>query len=152
MNDLDFVIALHRTETHALGFIPKPTIRDRFIAPGNYVLIRDRHGHRRGYLIHAPPRPGLPCRIHQACVEADYRLRGFAAAAVATIARRATVADATELLLHCATDLPAIAFWQSIGFAFRTWNVGGRTRQRVLAELFLPLQTAAIPARAFATW
>ena len=113
------------------------------VQPGNYVIIRDGHGHRRGYILHGPPHPDRPLHIYQTCVEIDYRLRGYAAQAVATVAQRGTVAHATEINLRCAADLPAIHFWSYCGFTFRQWHVGGEQRERLIAELFLPL--AAIP-------
>ena len=142
--DFGFVVALGRIERRALSIIPAPSIKHRMIDPGFYVIIRDGRGHRRGFLLHGPPRWGKPLHIYQTCVETDYRLRGFAAQAVAEIARRGLQAGATEINLRCAADLPAMLFWRECGFTFRQWHVGGNQRQRVIAELFSPL-TASPP-------
>jgi len=144
MNDLQFIVGLGNTETAALSIIPAPSIKARMIDPGFYIIIRDLNGRRRGYILHGPPRAGKPLHVYQTCVEIDYRLRGYAAAAVATLALRATVANCTEINLRCAQDLDAIHFWQALGFQFRQWKVGGRQRKRLIAELYLPL--APVPS------
>lgn len=145
MTDFAFIIELGNAERPALGHIPSPSIKRRMIDPGNYVIIRDGHGNRRGFILHGPPRPAVPLHIYQTCVEHDYRLRGWAAQAVASIAQRGLLAGATEVNLRCAADLPALNFWSEIGFIFRQWHIGGTQRQRVIAELYLPL--AAIPSQ-----
>jgi hypothetical protein len=145
MNDFQFVVALGNTETDALALIPAPAIKRRMIDPGFYIIIRDQVGRRRGYILHGPPRAGKPLHIYQTCVEIDYRLRGYAAAAITTLALRATVANCTEIHLRCAQDLDAIDFWQALGFTFRQWQVGGNQRKRLIAELYLPL--APVPSR-----
>jgi hypothetical protein len=139
VDPLHFSVELSDSERSALGFIPAPSIRRRCIEPGNYVLIRDGHSHMRGYLLHGTPRRDRPLHIYQACVECSYRLRGYAATAVAEVAERGHLAGSAEINLRCATDLPAIAFWHYCGFRFRQYKVGGLTLNRVIAEMYYPL-------------
>ena len=142
LTDLAFIVGLHRTESDKLGFIPAPTIRDRYLAQGNYVIVRDRQGRSRGYILHGPTRPGRPLHITQVCTELDHRLRGFAANAVRTIELRGLAAGCTELRLRCALELPANAFWRALGFQLRGYAIGGNTSQRIIAEYILPLGPA----------
>ena len=144
MNDHQFVVGLGDTERPALGFMPAPAIARRCIEPGNYVLIRDDAGRRRGFLLHGPARPGEPLHIYQACVEYDHRLRRYAADAVAVVALRGQVKGATEISLRCALDLAANAFWIAIGFTLIRYEIGGQQKQRTIARYSLPLN-AAIP-------
>jgi len=141
MTDLAFIIELGNSERPALGHIPAPSIKRRMTDTGCYVVIRDDHAHRRGFILHGPPRAGVPLHIYQTCVETDYRLRAWAAQAVNTVAQRGLLAGATEVNLRCAADLPALAFWTAIGFTFRQWHVGGNQRQRLIAEMYLPLSS-----------
>ena len=150
MDPLNFIIELGDSERAALGFIPAPAIQRRCIDTGNYVMIVDGHQHRRGFLLHGQPRAGRPLHIYQACVEPSYRLRGYAARAVATIAQRGRLAGANEINLRCATDLPAIAFWAYCGFRFRQHHVGGCTKTRIIAELYYPLCHAPASRLVFA--
>jgi len=139
MTDADYIIALMRTETDALGFIPDSAIRSRFAPQGLYIIQHDRHGHRRGYLLHGPPKNGQPLHIHQACIDRDHRLRRHATAAVTKLIRRAMLAGSTALLLRCALDLQANAFWQALGFTLTHITQGGERRNRLIAHYCLPL-------------
>lgn len=139
LDTLGFIVRLQRTETHALGFIPASAIQRRMLATDNYVLIRDGHGRRHGYLLHGPPRRDKPLHIYQACVEPDYRLRGYAADAVQTIIRRGLAAGSTELTLRCALDLRANLFWQALGFQLLGYTPGGNQRNRIIAVYSLPI-------------
>jgi len=139
VDPLNFIIELGDSERQALGFIPAPSIKRRCIDTGNYVIIVDGHQHSRGFLLHGPPRAGRPLHIYQACVEPSYRLRGYAAQAVAEVARRGRSAGSNEINLRCACDLPAIAFWSFCGFRLRQHHVGGHMQNRIIAELYYPL-------------
>lgn len=138
-SDLDYVVALHRTESSALGFIPAPSIQRRYLDTGDHEWVVDGHGNRRGYLLHGPARWGQPLHIIQTCVEPDYRLRHYAAAAVERIAEKARLAGCTEIRLRCALDLPANSFWLAIGFYLLQFTVGGHSTGRTIAEYWRPI-------------
>ncbi len=130
MDDAAFIIGLMKTETDALGFIPAPAIRSRWIPKGRYIIQRDRRGRRRGYLLHGPARPGRELFVNQVCIEYDHRLKGYALLAVRELLNRAHDARCTAINLRCAADLSANSFWLSIGFSLVDVVDGGRRRDR----------------------
>jgi len=132
LTDADFIIAMMKTETDALGFIPAPAIRDRWIPKGRYIIQRDRRGRRRGYLLHGAAKRGQPLFINQVCINYDHRLHGFAQLALRELLRRADVAGCTEIRLRCAQDLPANHFWTHSGFVPQTPVLGGKRRHRII--------------------
>lgn len=139
MDDADFIIGLMKTETDALGFIPCTAIRSRWIPTARYIIQRDRHGRRRGYLLHGPARPGKPLYVHQVCMEYDHRLRGYATLAVRELVRRAQFAEASEIRLRCAFDLDANLFWQACHFYATGIHPGGDRRNRLIIEYTMPI-------------
>jgi ribosomal protein S18 acetylase RimI-like enzyme len=144
MTDQDFIIGLMRTETDALGFIPAPTVRNRFIAQGNYRISTDRSGKRRGYLLHGPIKPGHILQIHQACVEYDKRLRGHGIQMVDRLIADAASRGAPAVLLRCAAELDAVDFWKALGFNELLRSAGGARRNRQIITFcrrILPIQT-----------
>ncbi len=151
MTDLDFIAGLARTETDALGFIPRPALQRRIIEPGRYIIIANRHGRPRGYLLHGPPRWGKPLHIYQACVEPDYRLRTYARRAVQQLEIQARPSGATELALRCAADLEAVRFWTAIGFDLQYTGIGGRERQRLVHHFARPIRDSRAPIHFFTT-
>jgi len=161
MTDLDFIIALGYAERHLVGFLPAPTLRDRYVAEGTYKIIRDARRRRRGFLIHGPARPNRPTHIIQTAVELDWRLRGFARSTVMDLATQAAQKGSTELQLRCALTNPAHRFWESIGFCLHNVTPGGESYRRAIGhytmdltplqirspgrQLWLPVQLPAIP-------
>lgn len=140
MDDLTYIVAEMKRNTDALGFIPLPDLKRRFIQRELYQIIRDGRGRRRGYLIHGPARPGRPLFIHQTLVEQPHRRRLHGARAVQEIRALALRHGATEIRLRCAMDLEANAFWQAIGFRLVALQTGGRRRRRIIARYLLPIQ------------
>ena len=130
MNDADFIIGLMKTETDALGFIPAPAIRSRWIPKGRYIIQRDRRGRRRGYLLHGPARPGRELFVNQVCIEYDHRLRGHAGLVVRELLNRAHDAGCAAINLRCAADLFANYFWMACGFTLINIEPGGKRRDR----------------------
>lgn len=140
MDDAAFIIGLMKTETDALGFIPAPAIRSRWIPKGRYIIQRDRRGRRRGYLLHGPARPGRELFVNQVCIEYDHRLKGHAFFAVRELLNRAHDAGCTCINLRCAADLSANWFWLSIGFTLVGITGGGKRRDREICVYRLDLQ------------
>jgi len=139
MTDAEYIIGLMRTESNAVGFIPQNSIRTYWMKNGNYVLQYDRHGRRRGYILHGPARPGRPLRIYQTVISYDHRLRGFGCLAVRTVIQRAKAAQSSRVLLRCATDLEANAFWLANGFTPLCCKPGGKKRGRMITTYALEL-------------
>lgn len=130
MHDEDFIIGLMKTETDALGFIPSPAIRSRWIPKGRYIIQHDRRGRRRGYLLHGPAKRGHELYVNQVCIEYDHRLRGYAFLAVQELFNRAQNAGCTGINLRCAADLSANWFWLATGFTLTAVIPGGKRRGR----------------------
>lgn len=139
MDDADFIIGLMKTETDAVGFIPAPAIRSRWIPKARFIIQRDRRGRPRGYLLHGPARTGRPLYVNQVCIEYDYRLRGHAYLAVREVIQRGLTAGCTQINLRCATDLSANWFWLTVGFQLVAWQTGGDRRNRNIFHYVYPL-------------
>lgn len=138
MNDLHYIIALMRTETDALGFIPRAGLWNRIVRKHRYLIQTDGHGFRRGYLLHGPPLPDQPLRIYQACIDLDHRRIKYATEMVHRLITRAGDAGSSEILLRCAADLPANSFWQASGFHVVRILPGGSKRRRIIHLYRLP--------------
>lgn len=123
----------------AIGFIPVSTIRDRYIAKHRFVLQLDERGRRVGYLLHGAIRYGRPVVISQHCIQYDKRLRGYGELAFKELLRRANLTGASSIRLRCADDLPALLFWQGIGFQVMRVVSGGEKRKRMIVEMVYPL-------------
>ncbi len=142
MNDADFIISLMKTETDALGFIPAPAIRSRWIPKSRYIIQRDRRGRRRGYLLHGPARPGRELFVNQVCIEYDHRLRGYAYLAVRELFNRASAAECSSINLRCAANLSANWFWLAVGFRLVNIIRGGQRRGNSICVYRIDLRRA----------
>lgn len=123
----------------AIGFIPLGTIRDRYITKQRFILQLDERGRRVGYLLHGTIRYGQPVVISQHCIQYDSRLRGYGEQAFQELLKRANLAGASSIQLRCADDLPALMFWQSVGFRIVRIVPGGEKRRRMIVEMAYPL-------------
>lgn len=146
MNDSSLIISLMKQNTDALGFIPAPAIKHRFVKGGHYRIIRGRAGRRIGYLLLSPLRHKTPLQIHQACIDYDWRRRHFAAAALRQLLAQAIESHVPYIHLRCALDLDANAFWHAMGFKLLEIQEGGLRRDRLICIYSLPLQPPNPPA------
>jgi len=144
MTDLDFICALMRTETDALGFIPRPTLYDRITRHGRYLIQTDSHGRKLGYLLHGPTMPDRTIKVYQAVVDIDHRRIQHATRLVDRLIRRARAMEATSITLRCALDLEANAFWIASGFHLEAILPGGARRNRLIATYRLQVASTAI--------
>lgn len=143
MDTANWIAGLMRTDYPAVGFIPEPTIEDRYIKRGRYILQTDERGRRIGYLLHGVIRYGCPVVISQVMIDYDHRLSGHGESVVSELIRRANVGGASSIKLRCAADLPAVQFWQANGFRIVGVETGGERRGRTIIRfvrfLILPL-------------
>ena len=130
--------------TDALGFIPEPTVRHRYIAQDRYVLQTDEHGHPVGYLLHGSLRRAHPCVISQHCIDFDARRRHYGVLAFQVFLERCQRAGVSSITLRVADDLPAVQFWQACGFQTKAIVPGGQRRNRIIIEMQLPLDLPLI--------
>ncbi len=139
MNDANWIAGLMRENYEAVGFIPEPTVQQRYIYHGNYVFQTDEAGKRIGYILHGPIRYGQPVTISQHVIQYEKRSHGYGLIAFDTLRRRAIQNGASSIRLRVADDLPAVLFWQACGFSCHRVLPGGQARQRLIIEMFLPL-------------
>ena len=119
----------------AVGFIPLPTVRQRYIARGHFILQCNERGIPVGYLLHGPLDSGRVCVVTQHVIVEDRRLHGYGMAAIHTLLSRCRSAGVSTLRLHCALDLPSLQFWRAAGFHVYDLHKGGRARSRQIASL-----------------
>lgn len=131
MNTLDFVLGVMRQNTNALGFIPRATIEQRYIAHQQIVLAT-KAGTPVGYLLHGVARPGGVLTIAQHVVEYDYREHGYGMDAVRELIARAQTANCRAVVLRCAEDLHANQFWAAAGFERTARLTASNARQRAI--------------------
>lgn len=145
MHDLALIIALMRENTDALGFIPSTAIAARWIRQGRYLIQRDRHNKRCGYLLHGPIHADGTMHINQVCLALDRRRRRYATALLDQLKARARAAGATTLLLRCAADLEAIHFWRASLAEPGPLLAGGIRRSRLIQPFRIPILAKPVP-------
>ena len=124
-----------RENYDAVGFIPEPTIRQRYVAYGQYVLQTDERGRRLGYLLHGPLIDGGIAVVTQHVISDDKRFHGYGEQAWQTFLQRCTQAGVDTIRLRCASDLPSVAFWQAQGFRLYGTMPGGNHRGREILQM-----------------
>jgi GNAT superfamily N-acetyltransferase len=123
----------------AVGFIPKTTVETRYIRRGWYVLQTDERGRKVGYLLHGRIQQGNPVVVSQHCIQYEKRLKGYGEKAFQVLKERAERGGASSIKLRCADDLPALLFWQSVGFEIINVTPGGQKRKRMIMSMTYPL-------------
>ncbi|GIW60753.1 MAG: hypothetical protein KatS3mg087_1819 [Patescibacteria group bacterium] len=139
MDITSWIAGLMAENTNELGFIPDTTIKNRYIAQNNYVLQEDERGKPVGYILHGPIKYGKPVVISQACIQYEKRLRGYGEKAFLELLNRARIVGASSIRLRCADDLPAVQFWQSLGFEIVDVEPGGKSRGRMIFKMVFRL-------------
>ena len=124
-----------RENYDAVGFIPEPTVRDRYIRRELYLLQKDSRGNRIGYLLHGPIEPGKPVVVSQHCIQYEKRMLGYGRSTFKELLKRCRQGGASSIHLRCADDLPAVQFWQTCGFQVSKVTPGGQKRHRMIIEM-----------------
>jgi hypothetical protein len=135
-----WIVGLMAENYDAVGFIPEPTVRCRYLAHHRYILQEDDRGRPVGYLLHGALERGRPCVISQHLIDYDYRRRHYGMMAFKTFVERCEFAGASSIHLRVADDLPALQFWQSCGFRIQRTVSGGEARNRVIVEMYYLLR------------
>ena len=130
-----YIVGLMRENYEAVGFLPEPTIRARYVQREHYILQYDERGRVVGYLLHGPLIPGHVAVVTQHVIALDQRLHGYGAHAVQTLLARCRQVGVDTVRLHCAEDLPSCHFWQHQGFRIYRHLSGGTARQRSILAL-----------------
>jgi len=144
MNDITtWITGLMRENYDAVGFIPEPSIKFQYIKNSRYVLQCDETGKRVGYLLHGKIQLARSCVVSQHCIQYEKRLKGYGEKAFHILLERAQRIGASSIQLRCADDLPALLFWQNVGFEIMNVVPGGKKRKRMIVcmvyHLSLPL-------------
>lgn len=95
-----------------LGFIPN-TVYPIAIAK-DQVTFTEENGELCGFLLHGPPRGEI--RVYQTAIDFSLRRLEHGTHAINHLIAKALEADQEKIILHCAADLPANAFWRAAGF------------------------------------
>lgn len=109
---IKYAIALADRHKHELGFLPR-TIYAPMHNAGR-LLIAEENTDPCGFLLLGPKKKTW--RIYQTCVQTDARLQDHGSDLVEQIIQQAIDASVHQIQLWCAADLPANAFWKSLGF------------------------------------
>lgn len=125
-----------KREADALGFIPNTVYPEAILR--NQVKFSEENGQLCGYMLHGPPRHEI--RIYQTAIEFDLRRLDHGTHAVTKLIAEALEEDQEKIILHCATDLSANAFWRAAGFLLRGTRYPDHATRRELNrwEYILP--------------
>ncbi len=140
-DETSWIVGLMKTESETVGFIPSTSVKYQYISKGRYILQRDHRGRRIGYILHGAIKYGQTIVISQAVIDYDKRLKGYGEKAVNELIHKAQSIGASSITLRCASDLPAICFWRSLGFQVIDVFPGGKSRNRMIVKFvrLLPL-------------
>jgi N-acetylglutamate synthase-like GNAT family acetyltransferase len=149
--DLQFVLALQRKHSNALGFLPTPAIE--WYLSARRVRLAMENGEPAGYLLgrsHFRWEPMLR-PITQAAVAMDAQRRHVGLSLVAGVVEEAALAGQVGVQAMCAADLESVHFWKAAGFlqigAYAPNNTRGREMIcfRKLLTKRVPLWFAHLP-------
>lgn len=147
MDTTSWICGLMKYNYEAVGFIPQPTVKYRYISQNRYILQSDERGRPVGYLLHGALRRGHSCVISQHCIDYDARRRHYGVLAFRQFVERCEFSGVSSIHLRVAEDLPAVSFWQACGFRVDAVVPGGQRRGRMIVEmsylLILPLLSMA---------
>lgn len=140
MNPTAIICGLMADNRHAVGFIPEPTVQERYINTGRYILQQDRWGNTVGYLLYTPLHAGGQIVVHQACIDLDNRFKHFGQLAVIELTRRARRRGASAIHLRSTDDIEPVIFWHQCGFVATHLTKGGQRGTRTIVHFRLDLQ------------
>lgn len=130
---LDWIIAISKTETNTIGFIPRSGIK-RHYDDGN-VLVAFEDASPVGFLIHGPLTGREYVVINQLLVIKAKRRQGIGKRLVDDLQFLAYVGRSQTLRLSVGMDLQAVHFWKAIGFHETRVREGGARRRRLLVDM-----------------
>jgi hypothetical protein len=128
LDTVRYAVNLCKKHTGELGFVPAFRYAEAHAA--GRLRPQYYNGEPCGYLLHGPIRAGRPIHVWQCVIQVDARRLANATELVAGLILDGQEANATRILLRCAADLPANAFWIACGFdllrTFDPRNTRGR--------------------------
>lgn len=137
LNDLPFILSASKTAREQIGFVPSPKLA--WLCERNQVALSVANGDLVGFVVHGRTAPLI--KIWQIWMRPDARRIEYATQLVQHVVQTTTKHDAFAIQLRCATDLPALAFWESLGFSCQKRLKGGNKRSRTIAQMRRQLTT-----------
>lgn len=125
---LRFIRGERKKETDALGFIPWAGV-ERHDELGR-LAVCSRDGDLVGFVLFGGSRETE--RVFQLAVRRDARRIEHGRALVAVVENQATQLRRGVLTARVAADLPAVAFWEALGFKAHEIGPGGNRRGRMV--------------------
>jgi len=123
----DRICQLMKSESEALGFVPKPRVREHVIR-GLYKL-QISQSEIVGYMIHGPLRETIS--VHQVCVDLALRRLQHAYSMESQLVLEAVEARSTCISLACRASLESNLFWIAAGYRNQGEEPGGIKRRTI---------------------
>lgn len=130
MSDVEFLVALQRRFSDAVGFLPRAALEE-FVSNRRYFLARE-NAEECGAILWRPRMRCLPeaATIVAAMVCQDVQRREHGLGLVRQVCVEAAGAGRLFVQAWCAADLEAVEFWRAAGFAPIGVRNGGNRRSR----------------------
>lgn len=143
--DLPFLVDQGHKEFECIGFLSRACYEG--IINGRYesakasfnvngrLWIAEANAEPVGF-VYASAGRSTAARIIQVCVRSDARRIEYGQALVGQVEAWAMTRNQTAVGCHVATDIPAGAFWDALGYEFRELIPGGKKRGRMLESRY----------------
>lgn len=126
---------------YEVGFIPNTVYPQAILK--QQVKFTEENGELCGFLLHGPPRGEV--RVYQTAIEFELRRLEHGTHAIQRLIAEALEKDQEKIILHCAADLPANAFWRAAGFVPRgSRNIDHLTKRHAFRWEFICPQGEAL--------
>lgn len=132
---VDFVDHMQRYRWQELGFLPRRALEE--YADRGQIMIVHHNAQPAGFMLYYDGRHGNPPRktpfttkIHQICITDELRRQQLATTMIRKLTQLVANKGHTHIQCHCATDLPAVAFWEALGFELIRTRRGGSRDKR----------------------
>lgn len=147
-SDLLYVDSLRRTESEQIGFLPWVAY-ERVLEgqrPAQRLWLATIDDERVGFLYATPGPDGGSLHIMQLAVQRDARRREYGLALTVVAETYAQATQRQGVTARVAADIEATAFWDSLDYELRGYEVGGMRRGRVMERRYkrLPLGLEAL--------
>lgn len=142
--DASWIGGLMKEMTNAVqpgcfSIIPFQSIEFQYVKNQRYVIQNDEKGKRVGYILHGAIQRGKPLVITQHAIQYEKWLHGYGEKAFNVVLTSAKIGGSSSIWLRCAEDLPAIKFWEMMGFQIHRIEAGGKKRDRTIFVMVRPL-------------
>jgi N-acetylglutamate synthase-like GNAT family acetyltransferase len=137
--DLNAIKRLADENRAALGFVLRPALAAA-IEQGWVLVAEQAKGELVGF-VHYRHRRDAQTTLHEICVADGFRTKGIGRRLVVTLVMEAAALEKTRIQLKAPVDIPANAFYQTVGFALErtepgkkrpinvwTYAISGKTR------------------------